>query len=1237
MRQLFTALFVCFFLSSTLAQSTVYVTPTGSGNQSGGSWSDAISGTQLQSRLASATAGAMFALKSGLYKPTTGTDRTISFTIPSGVRLVGGFTGTENVSNAYVPITPPSSTTLSGEIGDPNQTSDNSYHVVKFVEARSAGTTLSSVVITGGNANASNSSYETWGGGVLNISLTSGVSSIPLIDRCTFVNNQAEWGGAIANIAQNGGQASPVIVNCSFKNNVAQTAGALYNFTGNGILKPYIVSCTFEDNIASTYNGGAIQCQGSNNANGIANMDLVNCRFIRNKGDYGGAVFVSGFYGQAKPTFTGCIFSDNTATNNGGAVSSSGFYGGVASPTFTNCLFSRNTAAKGAAVFNEGNNGTCQPEFRSCTITNNYPPSNITDSGTGALFNASSSSGFTGTCTPKLTNCILWENSGVSASNRSGIVNEGGATTTITYSDVQTGYSGTGNLNQDPFFVNPKADNFRLLSISPVINMGDPATSTSNGSSADLDSSARIVSSRIDMGAYEFKDRFGAGTIVYVTPNGNGNNSGSSWANALPGRNLQQATVETRNGTIFWVATGVYKPTSGTDRNQSFWVPYDGQLYGGFNGSETNVDQRNVLANPTVLSGDIGATGDRADNTYTVVRFRNASASTRLDGVTVRDGNADNGKGGGIYCDGRGQNNKCEPTIYNCLVTGNNAQYGGGLANDGEQGNASPTVVNCIFSQNSASIGGGAYNAGLPGASSPTYTNCRFEKNSTSGQGGGLYFYAYFGTAGTDILRLTNCTILDNMAFEGGGLFCGNSISASMNVLVTNCLFSRNYASKQGGAISLNRYPSASLSATIKNSTLVNNQAPTGGSFFSYSSSGTTGTYTFVNTIIRNGGFSYSAESNTIPPTYNVTYSNIEGGYSGTGNIDADPQFADAANGDYRLKAGSPSINTGDPASTTATVSATDLAGNQRVAENRIDMGAYEFQVSAVTGSDLSLRLSVDSRTPSANQAVTYQLTVTNDGPIKATGVTWQNRLPNNMSFVGGSNLSLNNGVLSGYVASLEPGASNTFTYQLQPIQVGQYINAAQITAADQSDPDSQPNSGTGDGQDDAAQVDIRVGGASSPVYASANPNQVPLPPVQSNQPTPDPSKVDLTLSMSVDNRTPRIGDLLTYVLTITNQGGATASNVRVTAYLPDGQEFAGSGDGLSVSDGGVSGGTASIPAGGQVSVRFTARVTASKMGITKAQIRQASPADVDSTPDNGTDNGEDDTAQVDLRSLTGL
>ncbi len=96
--------------------------------------------------------------------------------------------------------------------------------------------------------------------------------------------------------------------------------------------------------------------------------------------------------------------------------------------------------------------------------------------------------------------------------------------------------------------------------------------------------------------------------------------------------------------------------------------------------------------------------------------------------------------------------------------------------------------------------------------------------------------------------------------------------------------------------------------------------------------------------FIRDGSISYGRDANQIPPTYTVTYSNIQGGFTGTGNIDADPQFVDAANGNYRLLSNSPSVNTGDPNSTTTTVSATDLAGNPRVRQNRIDMGVYEFQ-----------------------------------------------------------------------------------------------------------------------------------------------------------------------------------------------------------------------------------------------------------------------------------------------------
>ena len=281
---------------------------------------------------------------------------------------------------------------------------------------------------------------------------------------------------------------------------------------------------------------------------------------------------------------------------------------------------------------------------------------------------------------------------------------------------------------------------------------------------------------------------------------------------------------------------------------------------------------------------------------------------------------------------------------------------------------------------------------------------------------------------------------------------------------------------------------------------------------------------------------------------------------------------------------------------------------------------------------DLSLDMSIDQRTPGTNDPVTITLTVKNDGSGQATNVVVRNRLPDNLAFVSGSGITANGSVLTGTVASLNAGATTTLSFVVQPTASGTYRNAAEIVQAAPGDADSQVNSGTGDGQDDAAQVDFRTReNGSNALFESPNPNQVPLPAVVSNQSAPDPNKADVSLSLSVNSHAPQLGDVVLYALTITNQGGLTATNVGVTAYLPADQTFV-PGDDFTQSGASVVANVSSLATGGSVTLHFRASTTALGQSICTAEVTAAGVADPDSTPGNGTTNGEDDTAQVDIR-----
>ncbi|QKZ12205.1 sialate O-acetylesterase [Spirosoma sp. KUDC1026] len=283
------------------------------------------------------------------------------------------------------------------------------------------------------------------------------------------------------------------------------------------------------------------------------------------------------------------------------------------------------------------------------------------------------------------------------------------------------------------------------------------------------------------------------------------------------------------------------------------------------------------------------------------------------------------------------------------------------------------------------------------------------------------------------------------------------------------------------------------------------------------------------------------------------------------------------------------------------------------------------------SGADLSLALRVSNRIVAVNQPVTFTLVLSNEGPLAAEGIVLQSRLPAGLDFVDALSpgISVTNRIITINAGALDSVKSLSFAFRAKATQVGGYMLTAQVTASNQSDPDSQPNSGTGDGQDDMAQIDIRTSTAGGTLSVSPNPNQTPLPTTQSNQPTPDPAQADLSLSIASDKLTLNLQEVATLTLTVRNRGGATASNVTVQALLPNGWQIANPA-GLTIDGQTVTGTIGTITAGSTGVLTIPVRIGAA--GTVLTQIATASPNDPDSTPGNGYDKGEDDEALLLIR-----
>jgi predicted outer membrane repeat protein len=377
-------------------------------------------------------------------------------------------------------------------------------------------------------------------------------------------------------------------------------------------------------------------------------------------------------------------------------------------------------------------------------------------------------------------------------------------------------------------------------------------------------------------------------------------------------------------------------------------------------------------------------------------------SSPTLTNVTF-DGNSAGSRGGGIYNDG-GDGGASSPTLTHVTFSGNTAYWGGGaMYNDARHGASSPTLTHVTFSSNAARRGGGAmYNNGVHGgASSPALTHVTFHGNSAGSRGGGMYNSADDGVSSP---TLTHVTFSGNSAeTDGGAIYSEGCLSGVGSPTLMNVTFDGNSAGWRGGAMVNNGQDGGASSPTLTNVTFSGNSAEDdGGAMVNDGGDGGVSSPTLTNVTFSgnsaeadggamvNDGMGESAGTcsptltNIILSSNNATghgdhmynhraapaigYSLVEDGWDGSGvyndastvtdnggNIDADPQFVNAEDGDLHLQSISPAIDAGDNSALPSSVT-TDLDGNPRFVDIPtvsdtgsgtppiVDMGAYEVQ-----------------------------------------------------------------------------------------------------------------------------------------------------------------------------------------------------------------------------------------------------------------------------------------------------